>query len=160
MLEETELQESAQTEPYPSHEAQDVGVDTTPLGVDEVTHTAPDDTQIASGVDYARVAAEDLMTLQREFPSLMSVRSIAELPNCARYGALRDLGLSAKEAYLAIGGGQSAHRDNRAHLRSSVPRSHAGIQSTMSSAELENARILFGNLSDAEIARLYQKVQA
>ena len=112
------------------------------------------------GVDYEALAREDLLALQREFPSLLSLRSVAELPNPTRYGALRDLGLSPREAYLAVGGEIRKTRDNRSHLHSSVPRTRAGVHGEMSAAELESARNLFGDLSDAEICKLYQKVKA
>ena len=114
----------------------------------------------SEGVDYEALAREDLLALQRDFPSLLSLRSVAELPNPTRYGALRDLGLSPREAYLAVGGEIRRAKDNRSHLHSSVPRTRAGVHGEMSSAELESARNLFGDLSDAEICKLYQKVKA
>ncbi len=159
MIEETELQQSASQVFDTSAEQADTPSDSLADNTPETENTTPISAPEPT-VDYARIAAEDLLALQREFPSLLSVHSITELPNCTRYGALRDLGLSPKEAYLAIGGAQTRRQDNRAHLRSSVPRSHTGITTQMSTRELENARMLFSNLSDGEIARLYQKVQA
>lgn len=159
MIEQTELQPSAEESVDASYEQASETSNNSADGIPESENDTPIDSP-QQNVDYARIAAEDLLTLQREFPALLSVHSIAELPNCTRYGALRDLGLSPREAYLAVGGAQPRRQDNRAHLRSSIPRAHAGIEAQMSSAELENARMLFGNLSDSEIARLYQKVQA
>lgn len=111
-------------------------------------------------IDYARVAKEDLIELQAQFPALRGLGSVAELPNPLRYGALRDLGLTPREAYLATSPMPAPRHDNRAHLRSSIPKGRVGDGARMSSSELESARILFGNLSDAEIHRLYRKVQA
>lgn len=158
MIMETELEEATQAPPTVTETVDDIASEdaATPVTSTEEREGQAD----AESIDYARLAEEDLATLRREFPTLRSVRSIAELPNCARYGALRDLGLSPKEAYLAIGGGAPTRQDNRAHLRSSVPRAHAGITSMMTGAELESARMLFGNLSDSEINRLYRKVQS
>lgn len=164
MIEETNLTEdtvSEDTAPERSAVSEDASYQAAPPCIESPTDSAPSDPIAETpAVDYARLAEEDLAALQEEFPALARIRSIAELPNCTRYGALRDLGLSPKEAYLAIGGVKGARQDNRAHLRSSIPRPRTGSTTTMSSAELQSARMLFGNLSDAEIARLYQKVRA
>ncbi|HBJ18271.1 MAG TPA: hypothetical protein DDY70_00785, partial [Clostridiales bacterium] len=77
----------------------------------------------------------------------------------ARYGALRDLGLSAKEAYLATTTPRRMPRgDNRAHLHSAVPKAVQATGDGMSEGELSAARELFFGLGDAELHRLYQKV--
>ena len=147
IIEETVVaDEPSQTteDTHPPHESEE-----------EIAHEPP-----REEIDYAALAREDLLSLQREFPSLLSLRSVAELPNPTRYGALRDLGLSPREAYLAVGGEQRRGRDNRSHLHSGVPRTRAGVHGEMSVGELESARNLFGDLSDAEIHKLYQKVKA
>lgn len=123
----------------------------------ESTEGAPEET--APPVDYAALAAEDLLALKREFPELEALSDLTELENPARYGALRDLGLSAKEAYLATSAPRRMPRgDNRAHLRSAVPRTVQATGDGMSEGELSAARELFFGLGDAELHRLYQKV--
>ena len=82
---------------------------------------------------------------------------ISDLKNPIRYGALRDLGLTPREAFLASGG-KKEKEDNRAHLSSSVPRKFSSRFSEMPRAELDAARELFGDLSDAQIRNLYKKV--
>ena len=107
--------------------------------------------------DYASVAKKDLQELISIFPHLSSKRSITELDNPLRYAALRDLGLSPKEAYLATSQGETVY-DNRSHLRSAVPKRIGTSEKAMTHSELESARELFGNLSDGELQRLYKKV--
>ena len=107
--------------------------------------------------DYELLAKNDMQTLASLFPELRGKNSILELDNPIRYAQLRDLGLSEKEAYLATSKRRSYH-DNRAHLRSAVPKGASGPASSMTQAELDSARELFGNMSDAEIQKLYKKV--
>ena len=106
---------------------------------------------------YEELMRSDLLELKREFPELGRISSITELSNPLRYAALRDMGLSATEAYLATAGKRRA-RDNRAHLSGSAPRPAGSPSYGMSRQELENAREIFGGMSDSEIQSLYRKV--
>ena len=106
--------------------------------------------------DYSRIAEEDLKLLRRDFPELSGIESITELPNPLRYAALRDLGLTASEAYLATA--PRIRSNGKAHLKSAVPTAAAPAALSMSQSELHSARELFGNLSDRELQRLYKKV--
>ena len=105
--------------------------------------------------DYAALAMRDLAELAEIFPEVRSKRSITELSNPLRYAALRDLGLTPKEAYLATEERRIA--DNRAHLTSKVP-SSARAGAALSGRELDMARELFSSLTEREIQRLYKKV--
>ena len=107
--------------------------------------------------DYARLAEEDMRELAALFPSLIGKKSITELENPVRYAALRDLGLSPKEAYLATTEPVKRY-DNRSHLRSAVPHGAGGGIPQMSTREMDEARELFCGLSDREIRQLYKKV--
>ena len=107
--------------------------------------------------DYARIAEEDMKELSALFPELIGKRSVAELDNPLRYAALRDLGLTPKEAYLATSE-PKRKRDTRSHLTSAVPHGAGGGGSAMSARELDMARELFSGLSDREIRKLYNKV--
>ena len=108
-------------------------------------------------IDYAELARADMRELAEIFPHLAGKRSIAELDNPLRYAALRDLGLSPKEAYLATADPTSRY-DNRSHLLSAVPKRVGSAEKIMSQNELERARELFSDLSDRELQRLYKKV--
>lgn len=107
--------------------------------------------------DYAELAREDMRELIALFPHLRGKESVAELDNPLRYAALRDLGLTPKEAYLATNGYNRGY-DNRSHLRSAVPKPAAASCDMLDARGLEAARELFAGLSDREIQRLYKKV--
>ena len=130
-----------------------------------VTDTEPtaDDSDVAAAkptedsVDYAAVLGADIEELKATFPELGSMQNIDELADPIRFGALRDLGLSAKEAYLASGGKKRSY-DNRTHLVTSVPGGARSAVDGISRAELDMARDIFGSMSESEIQRLYRKV--
>ena len=108
--------------------------------------------------DYAEIEKADLFQLKSEFPELAAVKRIIDLSNPIRYAQLRDLGLSAKEAYLASSG-TLRRASGKEHLKGSVVPKGAGVKDgSMSLSELKCARELFGSLSDDELQRLYAKV--
>ena len=136
------------------------------VGVDEVSDTSPvgdtDDgkSDIAkqdSIIDYEALIEEDLRALKREFPELSELSHITELENPMRYAALRDLGLTPREAYLATSERKRV-RDNRAHLSPAAPRRAGTPTGGMSRVELEHARELFSGMNDTEIQALYRRV--
>ncbi len=114
----------------------------------DLPQTAPDE------IDYAALIIEDVKELKKEFYELSGLSDITELENPLRYAELRDLGLSPREAYLAT---RKRHSDNRSHLRAihNVKSTHQNI---MSDSEMASCRELFGDISDAEIRRLYKRV--
>ena len=124
---------------------------------DAETDSGESDSQNYSSdeIDYAAVAKSDVEELRRSFPELSALSDICEIDNPLRYGALRDLGLTPEEAYLATRKRQKT--DNRAHLRAtrSVAKGSAPL---MSDAEMSAARELFGSISDSEIRQLYKRV--
>ena len=142
--------EAAEAESYDADSA--VAADT------PAEDAAEEDSAEEDAVDYAALAAEDLADLKAQFPALKSLPSLAALSDPVRYAELREMGLSPKEAYLAIGGTARRKSDNRAHLLSAVPRASALANGLPSNAEMAEARRLFSNLSDAQIHRLYKKV--
>ena len=107
--------------------------------------------------DYAALEEEDLNTIRLLFPECRNIGSVTELDNPLRYAALRDLGLSVKEAFLATQRRQLRY-DNRAHLKSTVPSAAGGEGVSMSAEDLRQARELFSGLSDSQIQKLYKSV--
>ena len=97
---------------------------------------------------------EDLRALIAEFPELRS--AVRGGISTKRYGELRSLGLSVREAYLAASAPRG--QDNRAHIISGVPGGARSPEIGMSSAEMEIARNIFHGLSEQEIKRLYSVV--
>lgn len=110
-----------------------------------------------SATDYEALAKSDLEELWSLFPALRSMRSITGLHDPLRYAALRDLGLTPKEAYLATCE-PSASYDNRSHLESTEYGRRSADEGRMSRSEMIAARELFSGLSDREITRLYKRV--
>lgn len=108
------------------------------------------------GVDYSIIAREDILSLKSEFPELSAISDITGLDDPLRYAALRDLGLSPAEAYLATQGKRRA-RDNRSHLVAS-PTIASASKGAISEREMEAARDIFPGISDSEIRKLYRKV--
>ncbi|MBQ7363203.1 MAG: hypothetical protein IJW48_02005 [Clostridia bacterium] len=108
------------------------------------------------GVNYEELMERDMAELRREFPELSSTRSLTEIKNPLRYAALRDMGLTPTEAYLAARG--KAPADTRSHLVGGVPRQAGNAGGAMPRSELEGARELFYGMSDSEIQRLWRRV--
>ena len=143
------LKDKISAEPTPSEDGGAEGKDAPD------TEDAPDAED--GPIDYAELARADMEALRLEFPELRDKTSITELKNPLRYAALRDLGLTPREAYLATSGA-SVRYDNRSHLRSSVPSGARENADRLGGGELEAARELFSGLSDRELQRLYKKV--
>ena len=106
--------------------------------------------------DVDEMLANELALLKESFPELSAVSDITEIKNPLRYAALRDLGLSATEAYLAARGPVQMN-DNRSHLSASAPKV-MGRGVSMPKDELMRAREIFYGMSDSEIQRLWRKV--
>jgi len=106
-------------------------------------------------IDYGEVVIRDVMALRAQFPELRSLSDVCELENPLRYAALRDLGLSPAEAYLATS--RRHKKDNRSHLYSTRTATCAP-QGAMTEAEMAAAREIFGDISDTEIRKLYKRV--
>ncbi len=116
-----------------------------------------DEQTAESETDYAQIIADDIKSLKQQFDELSSLEDITELENPLRYAALRDLGLSPREAYLATSGARRA-RDTRSHLTGTVPKGAASPRGSMTSSELAAARDLFVGMSDSQIQALYKRV--
>lgn len=121
-------------------------------------YTVSDNEDGADGedTDFEALAASDLIEIRREFHEARALSSLAELDNPVRFAELRELGLSAREAYLAT---QKRRRtDNRSHLSGVAPRSASAPTRSMTASELSRARDLFSGMSDSEIQSLYKRV--
>ena len=126
---------------------------------DEGTATvdAADNENAADGVDYGELLREDERTLTESFKSLPEDFKITDLCDPIRYGALRDLGLSPREAFLATGG-IGAALDNRAHLTRSISGGAVKRSADIPRAELRIAREIFSDMSEGELQKLYRRV--
>lgn len=109
-----------------------------------------------SKIDYEQLVREDVLALAGEFPELRELRDVTELPDPLRYAALRDLGLTPAEAYLATSA-KKRRADNRSHLYA-VRTVTASRKGAMSEAELAAAREIFVGVPDSQIRHLYKRV--
>ena len=101
--------------------------------------------------------ADELDELLGEFPELSALESIEDMRGFSRYRELCDMGLTPREAYLAT----APRRDTssgKSHLLGAPIAKSAVSAHGISRGELMAAREIFGELSDAEIRRLYRKV--
>ena len=115
-----------------------------------------EDDELDEQDEISNILSDDLNQLKGRFPELERISDVSELPNAIRYSALRDLGLTPTEAYLATSYGASA--DNRSHLRAAVPGASRSPKISMTRREWNIARALFEDISDSEIERLYKTV--
>jgi hypothetical protein len=109
----------------------------------------------ANQTDPSVTVDGDISELKKEFGELINIEKISDLQNPTRYAALRDLGLTPTEAYLATQAPRSA---GKSHLTSSVPRTAKPPVGAMSKEALREAREIFYDMDDGEIQRLYKKV--
>lgn len=117
--------------------------------------------------EFERMAAADLRDIHAAYPETRQYDSIRKIPNVKRFGQLRDLGLSAKEAYIAANpdavresvaaaAKSEVHSSGKEHQRSAVPKGSRGNTVTMTRRELAEWKEMFPNLTNKEIAKLYR----
>ena len=125
-------------------------------------------TQPEGTTDYAAMAESDLAEINKAFPSVQ-IKSLLEIKDTRRYGELRDMGLSAKEAFLATSADMitaNAERvgankaTGKAHLQSVARKAGAKASSQMTNAERSFCREFFPEgTSDEDIERLFAKTK-
>lgn len=133
------------------------GATVTGVGEDAPEAPSAESDGRAAEIDYGELMRRDLATLKATFPELAGLSDIADMRGALRYAALRDLGLTAEEAYMAASAPR-VRRDNRAHLSAPVTRGASTAMVGMSQGELHAARELFGGMTDADIYNLYKRV--
>ena len=161
LAEDTPVEDSPLTE----EGGEDTPVEDSPLTEEGGEDTPVEDSPLNEEVgedneeplqDYGALAERDLNELKREFPELRSLEHVSGLDNPLRYAALRDLGLTPREAYLATA--KRPRPDSRAHLSAAMPRGAGSPGGGMTSRQLAEARELFSDLGESEIRSLYKKV--
>lgn len=121
---------------------------------------------------FETLAANDLAELKKSFPDLLETKQIKDaftnIDEFAKFGRLRDSGIDAKTAYLAVKGDdvrakqsaaatQKAANDGKKHITSVAPKKAAGDSVTMPKSTLKEWREIFPNKTDKEIFQLYKK---
>ena len=122
-----------------------------PEAEDTASESVTEEAEIGGGVPDA--CAE----LGEFFPGITE-ESADAVCNLERYRQLRALGLSTEEAYRATA--RQRAQDSRSHLSGAVGSAAPPRRGGISEQELRSARELLGDISDAEIRRLYKRVNA
>ncbi len=119
--------------------------------------------------DILRIALKEY---KKSFPDLLETKQIkdafANIDEFAKFGRLRDSGIDAKTAYLAVKGNdvrakqsaaatQKAVNDGKNHITSVAPKKAAGDGITMPKSTLKEWREMFPRKTDKEIIQLYKK---
>lgn len=126
--------------------------------------------QMVQRTEFEKKARADLAELQAVYPETKGYTDIRQIPNLKRFGELRDLGLSPKEAYsaanpdairnnVATAVKKQSLQDTKKHLHSAVPKGSRDTAPKMSRAELTLWRELFPELNDKELLKLYKQTE-
>lgn len=128
--------------------------------------------QLLARQRFEQLCATDLAELKKSFPDLLSVENIRKcfdsVEDFAQFGKLRDSGVSAKNAYMAVNGDKvrtaqaqavknKAGSDGKRHITSVAPKKASDNSVVMPKAMLVEWRESFPELSDAEIRALYKQ---
>lgn len=118
--------------------------------------------------EYAAMEAADLAELQKRYPDI-KLNSLRDLKNLGRYGELRDMGLSAAEAFMATNAEMlekraeetgAARAASKAHMTTVSKKSGGTNEPHMTDEELAIARDFFPDMSDEQIQKVYKKAYA
>ena len=126
--------------------------------------------QMVQRTEFEKKARADLVELQSAYPETKGYTDIRQIPNLKRFGELRDLGLSPKEAYsaanpdairnnVATAVKKQSLQDTKKHLHSAVPKGSRDTAPKMSRGELTMWRELFPELNDKELLKLYKQTE-
>jgi hypothetical protein len=113
-------------------------------------------------ITFAQVVAADLKSLKDVYPACASYKAITDIPNVKRFAELRELGLSAVEAFAAtnrnlINSGSNSPKGSKSHLQTVVPKGATGGDNLIPRSEFNQLKELFPDLSNKEIIKLYNK---
>ena len=134
----------------------------------ESENTGNDNPENKTDGFFAKANA-DMAEIEKLFPGL-SVKNLLDLKDPKRFGELRDMGLSVKEAFLATNGAMLEERAaaagekkaaGKAHLQSVAKKAGVSAASQVSRQEIENLRDYYSDdeLSDSELESLILKVK-
>lgn len=129
--------------------------------------------QEAANASYEQTAKADLEALKSEYPELASYKSLTEMPPdvFVRFANLRGKGLTAVEAYAAANpkgirenAAEAAKKivkaDNKAHLKSNVPKGKNPTGDTIPPSVLKDwMDNLFPNLTKEQVINIYKQTK-
>lgn len=149
------------------------------IPLEEYRKKAREESEIAAAKEQIRrqkfeaLAANDLAELKKSYSGVLDKKHIRDcfktFDDFAKFGRLRDAGINAKDAYLAVNGDEviAAQRnaaktratDNKGHLKSSIPMNSVPDAVGLSKQTMATWRELFPELTDSEIRALYKQTE-
>ena len=156
--EEDDAAEDAQEDTDADEENGEDDAESTEEGVEE---KGGDDGQ----PDFAAMAAADVAEIGKAYPAL-GIKSLTELNNLKRFGELRDLGMTAVEAFRATNADRlTANAEQvgankatgKAHLQSVAKKAGARAASQMTKAERAAAEEMLDGVPGADLDKLYAR---
>ena len=149
------------------------------ISIEEYRKKVREENEIAAAKEQIRrqkfeaLCANDLAELKKSYSGVLDKKHIRDcfktFDDFAKFGRLRDAGIDAKDAYLAVNGDEviAAQKnaakmrasDNKEHLKSSIPKNSASGAVGLSKQTMAYWRELFPELSDSEIRALYKKTE-
>lgn len=148
--------------------ARDLGYDVD-TATDDAKPAGEEGDKKPAEIDYAAMAKSDIAELNRVYPQL-GITSLVGIKNAARYGELRDKGLSPVEAFRATNSdmltfdaakqGASAAA-SKSHLQSVARKAGSAAGNTMTAADRRIFADFFGDeLTEEEQEKLFKRVTA
>lgn len=126
--------------------------------------------QEAANASYEQTAKADLEALKSEFPELAGYKSLTEMPPdvFVRFANLRGEGMTAVEAYAAANhkgirenaaaaAKKTVRADNKAHLKSNVPKGKNPTGDTIPPSVLREWMDDFPHLTKRQVIELYKE---
>lgn len=113
----------------------------------------------------------DLLELKKAFPSLIDIEHISKIDNFKDFGALRDKGLTVKQAYLAVNGDKLTSKKQALARQEAIAKSKNHLQSVTQKNAVDKEKFyvpktewgwlrdMFPNKSDTELAKIYKKAK-
>lgn len=113
----------------------------------------------------------DLLELKKAFPSLIDIEHISKIDNFKDFGALRDKGLTVKQAYLAVNGDKLTNSKQALARQEAIAKSKNHLQSVTQKNAVDKEKFyvpktewswlrdMFPNKSDTELAKIYKKAK-
>lgn len=113
----------------------------------------------------------DLLELKKAFPSLIDIEHISKIDNFKDFGALRDKGLTVKQAYLAVNGDKLTNAKQALARQEAIAKSKNHLQSVTQKNAVDKEKFyvpktewgwlrdMFPNKSDTELAKIYKKAK-
>lgn len=127
--------------------------------------------QIQKQRQIEEMLAADLIELKKAVPSLVDLDHISKINNFAEFGAMRDKGLTVKQAYMAVNGDkltsskqavakQEAIAKSKEHLQTVTQKKAADAEKLfVPKSEWTWLRDMFPNKTDSQLARIYKNAK-